>query len=82
MKEVIHANPQTIAKFLDRRNRGTAIPSTDDVVDSGSGYTAHAAEPMDGNFTLPAQFQYSFLDSFTNVPGVHLFSLAMMPGPS
>ena len=48
MEEVLYGNPQTIAKLLDRRNRGAAIPSADDVVYCGLGHTAHAAEFIDG----------------------------------
>lgn len=80
MEEVLYGNPQTIAKFLDRGNRGATISSADDVVDGGLGHTAHAAEFIDGNVTLPAQFQYSFLDRFTDVHGAHLFSLTMISG--
>ena len=48
MEEVFYSNPQTIAKFLVRGNRGAAISSADDVVDGGLGHTAHAAEFIDG----------------------------------
>lgn len=48
MEEVLYGNPQTIAKFLDRRNRSAAISSADDVVDGGLGHTTHAAEFIDG----------------------------------
>ena len=48
MEEVFYGNPQTIAKFLDRRNRSAAISSADDVIDGGLGHTTHAAEFIDG----------------------------------
>ena len=73
MEEVLHGDPQPIAEFLDGRDRGAAVASADDVVDCGLGHTAHAAEPIDGNVTLPAQFQDAFLDGFADVHGVHLF---------
>lgn len=57
MEEVRHGNPQTIAGFLHRRNRGAASSSADDVVEGGCSHIAHAAASMDGNVTLPAQFQ-------------------------
>ena len=72
VEKVLNRDSQTIAELLDRRYSGTAVSSADDIVYRGLSHAAHAAELVDGNITLIAQLQDTFLDGFANVHGYHL----------
>ena len=76
IEEVFNGDSQTIAEFLDRRDGGAAVASADDIVHCGLGHAAHAAEFIDGNVTLIAEFQDAFLDGLADVHGHHLISNA------
>ena len=82
IEEVLDCDSQTIAEFLDCRNCCAAVPAADDVVDCGLGHAAHAAELVDGNIALAAQFQNALLNSFADVHGYHLSSLMIIPASS
>ena len=76
IKEVLNGDSQTIAELLDCGNGGAAVTSADDIVHSGLGHTADAAEFINRNISLAAEFQDAFLDSFSDVHGYHLISNA------
>ena len=79
IEEVLDGDSQAIAKLLDRRNSGASVSAADDIVHRGLGHAAHAAEFIDRNVTLIAEFQDTFLDGLTDVHGDHLFSTMMIP---
>ena len=74
VKEFLNRDSQTIAELLDRGYGGAAVSSADDIVDRGLSHATHAAEFVDGNITLIAQFQDAFLDGLADVHGDHLVS--------
>ena len=76
IKEVLDGDSQAIAELLDRGNGGAAVASADDIVHSGLGHTADAAEFINRNISLAAEFQDAILDSFSDVHGYHLISNA------
>jgi hypothetical protein len=75
LEELLDGDVQPIADFLDGGYRGAVVPPADDVVEGGLGDTAHAAQLIDGDVTLLAQFQYALFDSFADGHGHHLFLL-------
>ena len=72
IKELLNGNAQSVAKLFDSRNCCAVITATNDVVDRRLGDTTHAAQLIDGDIVLTAQFQNPFLDGFSDVHGYHL----------
>ena len=54
MKEILDRDSQTVTQLLDRCDICAVVPSTDDIIHSGLGDTAHIAELVDGNIMLTA----------------------------
>lgn len=72
MEKLFDGDAQPVAQLLDGGHGGAAVAAADDVVHRGLGHAAHAAQLIDGEVPLPAQFQNAFSHRFTNVHGHHL----------